>query len=64
MFLVVQLWSSLGDPMDCNLPFPVLMKLSRQNTGVRYHALLQGIFLTQNEAGGSDGKRRRQGKEI
>ena len=33
----------LWDPMDCSLS----LGFSSKNTGVGYHALLQGIFLTQ-----------------
>ena len=35
------------DSMDCNLPGTSVHGDSGENTGVGYHALLQGIFLTQ-----------------
>ena len=38
----------LCDPMDCNLPgFSVHGDSPGENTGVGFHALLQGIFPTQ-----------------
>ena len=40
--------STLCNPMDQSLPgFSVYGDFSGKNTGVGYHALLQGIFLTQ-----------------
>ena len=38
---------TLCDPMDCSMPgFSVYGGSPGKNTGVGYHALLQGIFLT------------------
>ena len=38
---------TLCDPMDCSMPgFSVYGDSPGKNTGVGYHALLQGIFLT------------------
>ena len=46
--LVTQLCPNLCDPMDCSRPGASLRGDSPgKNTGVRCHALLQGIFLTQ-----------------
>ena len=39
--LVTQLYPALCDPMNYSLP--------GMNTGVRYHSLLQGIFLTRDQ---------------
>ena len=46
--LVAQACPTLCDPVDCNLPdFPVHGDSPGKNTGVRCHALIQGIFPTQ-----------------
>ena len=47
--LVAQSCLTLCDPINCSLPncSPLSMEFSRQNTGVGWHSLLQGIFLTQ-----------------
>ena len=46
--LVAQLYPTLCDPMDCSLPGPSIHGDSPgKNTGVGYHALVQGIFPTQ-----------------
>ena len=46
--LVTQLCPTLCDPVDCSLPgFSVHGDSPGKNTGVAYHALFQGIFLTQ-----------------
>ena len=43
-----QLCPTLCDPMDCSpLGFSVIKILQAKNTGVGFHFLLQGIFLTQ-----------------
>ena len=43
----LQLYPTLWDPMDCSLPGSSAHGNSPgRNTGVGYHALLQGIFLT------------------
>ena len=48
MCLVTQLCLTLCDPMDCTPPdSSVHGDSSGKNTGVGCHALLQGIFLTQ-----------------
>ena len=48
MCLVAQLCLTLCDPMDCTPPdSSVHGDSSGKNTGVGCHALLQGIFLTQ-----------------
>ena len=45
---VTQSCTNLCDPMDCSLPgSSVHVDSPGKNTGVSYHALLQGIFLTQ-----------------
>ena len=45
---VDQLCPTLCDPMDCNLPGSSVHRESPgKNTGVGCHALLQGIFPTQ-----------------
>ena len=43
----LQLCPTLCDPMDCSLPGPLSMNSTGKNTGVAYHFLLQGTFLTQ-----------------
>ena len=46
--LVTQSCLTLCDPMDCSPPgFSVHGDSPGKNTGVRCHALLQGIFPTQ-----------------
>ena len=46
--LVAQLCPSLCYPMDCSLPgSPVHGDCLGENTGMGYHALLQGIFPSQ-----------------
>ena len=46
--LVTQLCLTLCDPMDCSTPGSSVRGDSLgKNTGVRCHALLQGIFPTQ-----------------
>ena len=48
MCLVAQLVLTLCHPMDCSLPSTAVYGDSpRRNTGVGCHALLQGIFPTQ-----------------
>ena len=48
MCLATQLCSILCDPMDCSLPgFSVHGDSPGKNTGMDCHALLQGIFPTQ-----------------
>ena len=48
MCLVIQLCPTLYDVMDCNPPgFSVHRDSPNKNTGVKCHALLQGIFPTQ-----------------
>ena len=45
---LLQSCPTLCDPMDCSPPgFSVHGDSPGKNTGVGYHALLQGIFLTQ-----------------
>ena len=47
----LQLCCTLCDPMDCNLQgSSVHGDSAGKNTGVGYHALLQGIFLTQGSS--------------
>ena len=49
MCLVTQLCPTLCDPVDCSLPgFSVHGDSPGKKTGMVYHALLQGIFLTQD----------------
>ena len=51
--LVTQLCPTLCDPVDCSLPgFSVHGDSPGKNTGVGYHALLQGIFSTQGSKPG------------
>ena len=46
--LVTQLCLTLCDPMDCSLPaFSICGDSPGKNTGVGFHAFLQGIFPTQ-----------------
>ena len=50
MCLVTEPCPTLCDPMDCSLPgFSVHGDSPSKNTGVGYHALLQGIFLTKGQ---------------
>ena len=44
--LVIQMCMTLCNSMDCSLPGSSVHS-SGKNTGVGYHFLLQGIFLTQ-----------------
>ena len=51
--LVAQSCLTLFDPMDCNPPGSSVHEDSlAKNTGVSCHALLQGIFLTQESSPG------------
>ena len=45
--LSFQLCPTLCDPMDCSHRAPLSMGFSSKDTGVGFHALLQGIFPTQ-----------------
>ena len=46
--LVAQSCQPFFDPMDCSLPgYSVHRNSPGKNTGMGYHALLQGIFPTQ-----------------
>ena len=46
--LVAQLYPTLCDPMDCSPPvFLCPWDFPGKNTGVGWHALLQGVFPTQ-----------------
>ena len=48
MYLVTQSYLTLCDPMDCSLPDSTVHGDSPgKNTGVGFHALLQGIFPIQ-----------------
>ena len=51
--LVAELYLTLCNPMDCSPPgFSVHWDSPDKNTGVGFHALLQGIFLTQESKPG------------
>ena len=57
--LVTQLYPTLCDPMDCSLPGSSVHGDSPgKNTGVGCHALLQGIFPTQDSNPGLSNCRR------
>ena len=43
---VPQLCLTLCDPMDCSPPVSSVHAILARNTGVGFHFLLQGIFLT------------------
>ena len=45
--LVAQLCQILCNPVDCSQQAPLSMGFPRQNTGIGFHFLLQGIFQTQ-----------------
>ena len=45
--LVTQSYLTLCDPIDCSPPGSSVHGILDMNTGVDYHALLQGIFPTQ-----------------
>ena len=54
--LVAQSCPTLCDPMDCSLPGSSLYVDSPGNTGMGYHALLQGIFLEGTTQGLNPGQ--------
>ena len=50
---VAQSYPTLGNPMDCSPLGSSIHGIARgKNTGVSYHFLLQGIFLTQGSNSG------------